>query len=385
MTRMMRPCLLCALVTGGALLLLAGCRNGGTDVLRATALAAGRADTSLLFVANYGNDTVTGYAKPYTSTPITISNGVDGPVALAAPGDLFVANYKNNTVTVYAKGNYTGAPLTISKGIDAPVALAVDSFGDLFVANQGNSTVAEYLNGYYARTPITISRGIAHPTAITVDQFGDLFVANGVNARYGSSVAEYAKPALTGKPVAVWRVESPLTLAVDSSGDFFVAPSDPELGGKPIEFDRLQNGQMREVPIYTVAEGTWNASVLTVDPSGNLFVIDFSGIVTEYRKKGRRLRCDVSDCYYVLPETSISDGLQSPVALALDSSGDLFVANNPRCPRPTTGCQSDESSQHVTYVLGDTVAEYAQGNYHRVPTIISTGISEPSALALYNP
>jgi DNA-binding beta-propeller fold protein YncE len=70
---------------------------------------------------------VTEYAAPYTNAPTTIVGGQSQPVALAidAAGNLYVANYGNNTVTEYAPPYAPGSWSTISSGVNAPLALAL--------------------------------------------------------------------------------------------------------------------------------------------------------------------------------------------------------------------------------------------------------------------
>jgi hypothetical protein len=62
-----------------------------------------------------GLDSVLEYAPPYTGTPVTITNGILFPAALAldGAGNLFVANSSN--VTEYAPP-YTGAPVATING-----------------------------------------------------------------------------------------------------------------------------------------------------------------------------------------------------------------------------------------------------------------------------
>jgi hypothetical protein len=106
-----------------------------------------------LFVAGYGNNTVTEYAPPYTGAPIAmITNSLSAPVGLGfnASGDLFVGNDGNNTVTEYASP-YTSAPMattTISNSYVAVEGVAFNASGDLFVSTEGNNTVTEYASPY---------------------------------------------------------------------------------------------------------------------------------------------------------------------------------------------------------------------------------------------
>jgi serine/threonine protein kinase, bacterial len=87
---------------------------------------------------------VTVYAAGSKKLLRTITDGVDGPAALAfgPSGSLYVANQVPNTVTVYVPGSKKIR--TISQGLSAPVALAFDGSGNLYVANPGNNTVKVY-------------------------------------------------------------------------------------------------------------------------------------------------------------------------------------------------------------------------------------------------
>jgi DNA-binding beta-propeller fold protein YncE len=70
---------------------------------------------------------VTEYVAPYASPPTTIAGGQSQPIALVidALGNLYVANYGNNTVTEYPPP-YAGASwITFATGISAPLALAL--------------------------------------------------------------------------------------------------------------------------------------------------------------------------------------------------------------------------------------------------------------------
>ena len=71
---------------------------------------------------------MTEYVAPYTSPPTTIAGGQSQPIALAidALGNLYVANYGNNTVTEYPPP-YAGGLVDrrFATGVSAPLALAL--------------------------------------------------------------------------------------------------------------------------------------------------------------------------------------------------------------------------------------------------------------------
>jgi DNA-binding beta-propeller fold protein YncE len=85
-------------------------------------------------------------------------------LAFDGSGNFYVANYFNNTVTVYAPGK-TSPLRTISNGIDGPDALAIGRLGYLYVANGAKNTVTEYAPGgtHLVRT---ISQGVSNPRGL---------------------------------------------------------------------------------------------------------------------------------------------------------------------------------------------------------------------------
>jgi hypothetical protein len=127
-----------------------------------------------LFVANYGDDTVTEYSPPFSNltTPVATINVGIWPVALAMDGigNLFVAEgVPTGDVRVYAPP-YTGTPVIVTNGIDYPYALALDGAGNLFVANAPPSTatgsITSYAPPYTGAPTATITNGINNPQSL---------------------------------------------------------------------------------------------------------------------------------------------------------------------------------------------------------------------------
>jgi sugar lactone lactonase YvrE len=116
-------------------------------------------------------------------------------------------------------------------------------------------------------------------------------------------------------------------------------------------------------PLATISgssTGLASAGGLAVDVSGDLFVANYdSNSVTEYAPGANGNIAPVADI------SGASTGLDGPLGLALDASGDLFVAN----------------------FLSNSVAEYApgaNGNVSPTATISgsSTGLADPAGVAL---
>jgi len=156
-----------------------------------------------------------------------------------------------------------------------------------------------------------------------------------------SSVALYVNGQVTPLGTIQTGVAIPQALVFDASGNLFVA-NEP---GSVSEYAAPYN----QAPT-AIASGINHPQALALDAHGDLFVANGSGsnTVTVY-----------SPPYGGSPSTTISANVNDPVSLALDPSGDLFVVNS----------------------AANTVTEYAPP-YTSPPTVISKGLNTPSSMAL---
>ena len=116
----------------------------------------------------------------------SISDSLDQPygVALDSSGDLYVANYGNSTVTVYPRGG-TKHSSTITTGLSKPLFVAINS-DTLYVANNGNGTVTTCSTG--SDSPSQTITGFSSPFGITLDKNGNVYVTDpGRDRRLGGS------------------------------------------------------------------------------------------------------------------------------------------------------------------------------------------------------
>jgi sugar lactone lactonase YvrE len=198
------------------------------------------------------------------------ANSLLGPygIALDSNGNLYVADYGNNRVLYYPAGSTTATRVygqggsfttnTTNNGgisansLDLPTAVALDSNNNLYVADQYNNRVLFYPSGSTTATRVygqggSFSTGgankggisansLAFPTGLAVDSSGNLYVADGNNSRVlfylsGSTTATGVYGQLgsftTGTAnlggVSATSLENPAGLALDSSGNLYVA------------------------------------------------------------------------------------------------------------------------------------------------------------------
>ncbi|MGD0960868.1 MAG: hypothetical protein ABSB19_13765, partial [Methylomonas sp.] len=318
--------------------------------------AAGPSGTAN-FSLNFTGVTVTAAAHP----SLTLSNGLDNPVAVAVNGggEIFAAN--NGALGALDSGSLTAYSASgrmlfdVGAGVSLPSSLAVDAAGNVYVANYnvdnyGDGTVAEYsaggallrtftgltdvqsvivdgqgdvfaacLGGNVNGGPISaggyiaefsasgvlqqvITNGIDNPASLAVDGGGDVYAANVSN----NSVTEYsAAGALLQTFSGV--VSNPLSVAVDGQGDVYVGG-----GGGVEEFSAA--GAL----LYTDANNFTDPAALAVDGNGNVYVADqnFAGsTVSEFSNGGALL-------------ATLSAGLNNPAGLAVDSAGNVYAVNS---------------------------------------------------------
>jgi hypothetical protein len=257
---------------------------------------------------------------------------VVAPSLPAASANLYVVNSIGPSVTVYAHGRKTLFQ-TISQGINNPDALAFDSSGNLYVANDGCTfssckpiappTVTVYAPGS-TKVLRTIKKGMDNPAALVFDGSGNLYVANdgcpASSCRHvvGSTITVYAPGSTKVLRTITKTVDQPFALAFDGSGNLYVA-----------------NYGVNTVTVYapgstkvlrTIEKGVDRPDALAFDGSGNLFVANYPCRFASCRNMASSVTVYAPGSAKVL--RTISQGVASPLTLAFDLSGNLYVANN---------------------------------------------------------
>ena len=113
-----------------------------------------------------------------------------------------------------------------------------------------------------------------NPYALAVDSSGDLYVANYDN----STVEEFASGSTTPSATYSAGVSKPYALALDSSGNLYVA----NYGNNTVE--EFASGST--TPSATYSAGVSKPDALALDSSGNLYVAD-GGTMAQWRSSRR--------------------------------------------------------------------------------------------------
>jgi chitobiase/beta-hexosaminidase-like protein/fibronectin type III domain protein/NHL repeat-containing protein len=337
--------------------------------------------------------------------------GISSSVFAASPGD--IVTVAGNGTPAFS-GDYGAAT---SAGLNAPFGVAVDSAGNMYIADSVNNRIRKVAAGSGIITTVAgngtqgfagdgaaaTSASLYYPTGVTVDNTGNLYIADYGNHRIrkvaaGSgiitTVAGNGTQGFAGDGAAATSasLNLPYGVTIDNSGNLYIA----DTYNNCIRKVSAVNGIISTVAgngIATFAgdDGTATAASLyyptgvAVDSSGNLYIADegnsrirkvtaVSGIISTVAGNGI-----VAFAGDDGPATSAS--LFYPIGVTLDSSGNLFIADtsNSRIRKVVA------VSGIITTVAGDGTVAYAGDNSSASLASLNspTGVSVDSAGNLY--
>lgn len=179
-----------------------------------------------LFVSDFGTGAVEILAnKTWTNTG-SISSGIDGPDGnwVDKKGNLYVANYAGADITEYAKG--TTSPSFTYGGVEDPVAVSTDSKGNVYEGDFEGSYVSEFAQG--SSSIIAQCSPGGEVEGVAVDKSGDVFVAYYSSAE-GGKIAEYTG-GLSGCSATTLgvTVEFPGGMVLDKKGNLVICDQDAD-------------------------------------------------------------------------------------------------------------------------------------------------------------
>ena len=277
-----------------------------------------------------------------------------------------------------------------SSGLYSPSSIAVDAAGNIFIADSANNLIREvnastHLISTVAGTGLPGFSGdggaatlamLNAPTGIAVDSAGDLFIVDRGNARIRevnvatkaiSTVAGTTTAGYNGDGIAATsaKLNSPFSIALDSAGNLYFADEG--------------NGRIREVNattklISTVAgtgvfgfngDGISAVSAqlnapygIAIDSVGNLFIADTNNNRIREVNATTKLISTVAGTatkgYNGDGISATSAQLNAPYAVSVDVGGDLFIADfgNDRIREVTA------ATHNITTVAGTGTVGY---------------------------
>ncbi|NDJ14727.1 MAG: hypothetical protein EBY17_26620, partial [Acidobacteriia bacterium] len=317
--------------------------------------------TGNLYIADQGNNRIRMLSKATGKITTAAGNGTagfsgDGGVAASAvlnspaavavdsAGNLYIADRGNNRIRLLSKA--TGKITTIagngtagfsgdggaapSAALNSPAAVAVDSAGNLYIADQGNNRVRRVSSATGMITTVAghgINSGFSgdggaatgagfYPVAVAVDGAGNLYIGDShanrirkVSAGTGviTTVVGNGSDGFSGDggAASLARLSQPGGVAADSAGNLYIADQG--------------NNRIRRVSAAT-------------------------GVITTVAGNGTN--------YLSVDGVAFTEGGFNPVAVALDVSGNLYIAD-----------QFNNRVQKVTSATGQIWTVVGSGNY----------------------
>jgi len=264
-------------------------------------------------------------------------------------------------------GPATSAPLALAGALST---VAVDGAGNLYIADNGNNRVRRVSpsgiittvagngqSGYFGDGGQAISAQLSAPYSVAVDGTGNLFIADYSNNRVRrvspngiiTTVAGNGQSGYSGDggPATSAQLDHPYGVAVDAAGNLFIADKNNSLvrrvSPNGIITTVAGNGQSG----YSGDGGPASSAQLgspvglAVDGAGNLFVADHgnyvvrkisaSGIITTVAGMGGQ------PGVYGDGGPATSAQLLDPYGVALDAAGNLFIADRYRVRKVSSG------------------------------------------------
>ena len=301
--------------------------------------------------------TATGPLSVFTpGTVATIANGLSTPTAITVDtaGNLYVVVHgaTSGTASIQAIPAGGGPALTLipqGSGLISPSAIATDAAGNWFVADATQGTIARFSDD--GAVNLNYITGLDTPTALAIDAFGNLYIAQSGNthnvieayaagpsriiAGNGSDIAADKVPANTASFV------SPSALAIDRNGILYIADRGGHLVYAVDHANYIHaiagNGTASiTLPGHATGTALLSPSSLAVDPTGNIYIADSvaNRVYIVYASV-----TGTSDNIAPILGTGIpgntGDGsnaslaqISAPISLALDGSGDLFIVDS---------------------------------------------------------
>jgi sugar lactone lactonase YvrE len=190
-------------------------------------------------VAGNGTGGFSGDGGPATSAQLYFP----AAVAVDEAGNLFIADTRNERIRKVAPG---GVITTIARNIGDPAGIAVDGAGNVYISETGahrvrqinaagliNTVAGSGTMGFSGDGGPATSAQLAFPAGIAVDGAGNVFIADAVNNRIrmvspngvistvaGDGIGGFAGD---GGPAVTAQIAYPQCVAVDGSGNLFIA------------------------------------------------------------------------------------------------------------------------------------------------------------------
>jgi uncharacterized protein (TIGR03437 family) len=298
-----------------------------------------------------------------------------GALAVDAAGNLYIAD-SNRVRLVYngyigtVAGGGSAAPgdngLATAARLNSPSGIALDSAHNLYIADAGDNVVRKvqssgiittvagsYVQGFNGDGIAATSAQLNNPSGIAVDKAGTLYIADTNNGRVRKVSGGMIN---TATSVAA----QPQGVAVDSSGNIYVADSD---NGRVLEIRGGLNvwvagdGALGFFADGVPADnaGLFSPHGVALDSSGNLYIADTDNYRVRMVSNGIISTVAGGGAMVGDNGPATSAWLDYPAGVTVDSSGNLYImdADNHRLRKVSNGLIATVAGTGVPGCAGD--------------------------------
>jgi len=292
-------------------------------------------------------------------------------LAIDSSGNLYIADSLNNRVrkvtgttisTIAGSGvlSYSGdgGPATAAQ-LNTPEAVAVDASGNVYIADTVNNVVREISTkgaistiagtgtaGFAGDGGAATSALLSSPQGVAVDASGNVYVSDTANARVrkisGGTITTVAGSATVGyagdgAAATNAQLNTPVGLAVDKSGNLYIADVDDSVVRKVSTSGIITTVAGNGSQGYSGDTGPATGAMLNgpegvaVDASGNLYISDtLNGVIREVTASGTisTFAGNGIDGYSGDGGPAKAAEFGSPVGIAVDSAGNVYIADS---------------------------------------------------------
>jgi fibronectin type III domain protein/NHL repeat-containing protein len=336
-----------------------------------------------------------GSVTPGPATGTTLGQGYG--VAVDVNGNVYIADYVDSlvekvtpdgTLSIVAgvqgsSGAPTPGPAT-SSDLDEPKGVAIAPNGDLYIADDENSMVEKVTPdgtlsviagdgndstptpGPATSSPLGQIRGVA------VDQAGNLYIADPENNVIEKVTADETLSIFAGTPgssgyptpgpAADSTFDKPSGVAVDSSGNVYIADYDNSLvekvtpSGTLSIFAGIPGSGGAPSPGLATAEPLNGPRGVATDPSGDVYIADYSASLVEKVTPDGMLSIVAGDGTTNAPTygaAAVGSPSASPFGVAAEPDGTFFTADGDYLTVDRIGNATPGPTSQPTLAAGD--------------------------------
>lgn len=280
-------------------------------------------------------------------------------ILVDSSGKIYICDGLNHRVRVISSGTistiagdgtagYSGdTKAATSAELNDPTGIALDSSGDLYIADSENNVVRKvsggnittfagnHTTGYSGDTAAATSAQLDGPVAVAVDSAGNVYIADAFNNVVREVTTDGNINTILGGAATTLQLSQPDGLAIDSTGALYVANAGSR---QIIKFSKgvatvvAGNGTLGVTGDGgpAINAGLGDPMGLAVDSAGNLFIADtINGLVRKVTKDGiiTTIAGDGLESYFGDGGLATHAALYFPRDVAVDGSGKVFIAD----------------------------------------------------------